>query len=106
MVGVGDRIVTRRNDPDLDVANRDTWFVAAVGSRGGRLVTPDDVPPAGGVRASVTPASGRRVLPADYVTAHVELAYASTAHGAQGARRLPRMWWSESTPGRGRPTWG
>ncbi len=83
-VGVGDRIVTRRNDPDLDVANRDTWVVAVVGSRGDLLVTPDDVSPAGGVRASVTPASGRRVLPADYVTAHVELAYASTAYGAQG----------------------
>ena len=83
-VGVGDRIVTRRNDPDLDVANRDTWVVAVVGSWGDLLVTPDDVTPAGGVRASVTPASGRRVLPADYVTAHVELAYASTAHGAQG----------------------
>ena len=24
------------------------------------------------------------MLPADYVTAHVELAYASTAHGVQG----------------------
>jgi exodeoxyribonuclease V alpha subunit len=28
---------------------------------------------------------GRRVLPADYVREHVELAYATTAHGAQGA---------------------
>jgi hypothetical protein len=33
----------------------------------------------------VTPArSGQRVLPAEYVSAHVELAYASTAHGVQG----------------------
>jgi exodeoxyribonuclease V alpha subunit len=28
--------------------------------------------------------TGERVLPAGYVTSHVELAYASTAHGAQG----------------------
>ena len=36
-------------------------------------------------RGDVTPASARvRVLPADYVTEHVELAYASTAHGVQG----------------------
>ena len=37
------------------------------------------------VPGGVTPApQGARVLPADYVTAHVELAYASTAHGVQG----------------------
>ncbi|CCG02168.1 MobF family relaxase [Blastococcus saxobsidens] len=89
-IGVGDRIVTRRNDRDLDVANRDTWLVRAVaGSRGGLLVTPADVTPADGARGSVTPAvpprwQGARVLPADYVAAHVELAYAATAHGAQG----------------------
>ncbi len=42
--------------------------------------------PAGDVPGGVTPdpATGARVLPADYVTAHVELAYASTAHGVQG----------------------
>jgi hypothetical protein len=44
------------------------------------LVTPADVMP-----ADVTPAAaGRRVLPAGYVAADVELAYATTAHGAQG----------------------
>ncbi|MBN1094019.1 relaxase domain-containing protein [Blastococcus sp. TML/M2B] len=91
-IGVGDRIATRRNDRDLDVANRDLWVVTAVGRRGGLLVTPDGTPhvtPAGGVSGSVTPAvppagTGARVLPADYVTAHVELAYATTAHGTQG----------------------
>ena len=30
-IGAGDRIATRRNDPDLGVANRDTWIVTAVG---------------------------------------------------------------------------
>ena len=28
-IGVGDRVATRRNDRDLDVANRDTWTVTA-----------------------------------------------------------------------------
>src|SRR3712207_402599 len=78
-IGVGDRIAPRRNDRDLEVANRDTWTVTAVGRRGGLLVTgtaTGDVP-----RGDVTPAGARvRVLPADYVTEHVELADASTAY--------------------------
>lgn len=83
-IGVGDRITTRRNDRHLEIANRDVWTVTDVDRDGGLHVTP-----AGGVRASVTPAvtpavTGARVLPADYVTAHVELAYATTAHGTQG----------------------
>jgi exodeoxyribonuclease V alpha subunit len=83
-IGTGDRIATRRNDRDLEVANRDTWTVTAVGRRGGLLVTADTA--TGDVsRGDVTPAGARvRVLPADYVTQHVELAYASTAHGVQG----------------------
>src|SRR3954469_2706123 len=83
-IGAGERIATRRNDRDLEVANRDTWTVTAVGRRGGLLVTAGtatgDVP-----RGDATPAGARvRVLPADYVAEHVELAYASTAHGVQG----------------------
>lgn len=83
-IGVGDRITTRRNDRCLDVANRDTWTVTAVGQRGGLLVT--DGPGRGDVPGcDVTPAGpAARVLPADYVTDHVELAYASTVHGVQG----------------------
>ncbi|MGY5884916.1 MobF family relaxase [Modestobacter lacusdianchii] len=95
-IGVGDRIATRRNDRDLAVANRDVWTVTGVDADGGLLVTPASTPhvtPAGGAFAAVTPAvtlavtpagTGARVLPADYVTAHVELAYATTAHGTQG----------------------
>ncbi|SHN88520.1 conjugative relaxase domain-containing protein, TrwC/TraI family [Geodermatophilus obscurus] len=80
-IGVGDRITTRRNDRRLGVANRDTWTVTALGRDGRLTVTPTagDVTPAG-----VTPSIRERVLPADYVTSHVELAYASTAHGVQG----------------------
>jgi exodeoxyribonuclease V alpha subunit len=84
-IGVGDRVATRRNDRDLDVANRDTWIVTGVGRDGGLRVTPADVTPPGPVRAPVTPTATRqRWLPAGYVSAHVELAYATTAHGVQG----------------------
>jgi hypothetical protein len=83
-IGAGDRIATRRNDRDLGVANRDTWTVIAVGRRGWMLVTAR--PPAGdSTHADVTPTGAAvRVLPADYVTDQVELAYAGTVHGVQG----------------------
>jgi exodeoxyribonuclease V alpha subunit len=68
-IGVGDRVATRRNDRDLDVANRDTWTVTHIDRRGALTVAGEQ---------------GQRHLPADYVTRHVELAYASTAHGVQG----------------------
>jgi exodeoxyribonuclease V alpha subunit len=63
-------IVTRRNDHDLGVANRETWTVARV-HRDGRI-TVDDCE------------RGRRQLPADYVRGQVELGYAVTGYGAQG----------------------
>lgn len=65
----GDRVATRRNDRDLGVANRDTWTVAAVS---------DD----GSLR--VRGRCGERTLPAEYARRHVELAFATTVHGAQG----------------------
>jgi exodeoxyribonuclease V alpha subunit len=68
-IGLDDRVATRRNDRDLGVANRDTWTVAGIGDDGSLLVI-------GRV--------GYRQLPADYVRGHVELAYATTVHGAQG----------------------
>ena len=67
-IGPGDRIATRRNDPDTDVANRETWTVIDA-QRGGLTVVGE---------------AGRRTLPPDYVQEHVELAYATTAYGAQG----------------------
>ena len=39
LVGVGDRIATRRNDRSLDVANRDTWTVTAADPDEGLTVT-------------------------------------------------------------------
>ncbi|WP_416954972.1 MobF family relaxase [Nocardioides sp. T5] len=68
-IGLGDRVATRRNDRDLAVANRDTWTVTGT-SRVGSLF--------------VTGRAGQRVLPAEYVRKHVELAFATTAYGAQG----------------------
>lgn len=75
--GIGDRIVTRRNDRRLVfgrgwVKNGDTWIVT-------------DREPDGGLRVQ-RPGGGPTVdLPGEYVAEHVELGYATTAHRAQGA---------------------
>jgi hypothetical protein len=69
-IGAGDVIVTRRNNHDLGVANRETWTVTRA-HRDGRL-TVDDAE------------RGQRKLPAEYVRGHVELGYAVTGYGAQG----------------------
>lgn len=66
---IGDRVATRRNDRNLDVANRDTWTITAADDRGNLTVR-------NGART--------RELPADYIRENVELAYATTVHGAQG----------------------
>jgi len=68
-IGPGDRVATRRNDRDLAVANRDTWTVAGIGEDGS---------------LDVTGRAGQRTLPAEYVREHVELAFTTTAYGAQG----------------------
>jgi exodeoxyribonuclease V alpha subunit len=68
-IGLGDRVATRRNDPDLGVANRQTWTVAGIGDDGSLTVR----------------GRGRdREIPAAYATRFVELTYATTVHGAQG----------------------
>jgi conjugative relaxase-like TrwC/TraI family protein len=74
--GVGDRVVTRQNNRRLStgrqwVRNGDQWIVTATAQDGTMTLS----------RAS---GSGQVVLPAAYVTEHVELGYASTAHRAQG----------------------
>jgi len=72
-VGVGDRVATRRNDYDLGVANRDAWTVTAIDDDGTLHL--------GGPNSSGAEA---RTVPLSYATEHVELAYATTAYGAQG----------------------
>ncbi|PUA81099.1 AAA family ATPase [Nocardioides currus] len=72
-IGLGDRVATRRNDPNLQVANRQTWTVTCIGDDGSLVLH--------GNRHG----HGRdREIPAEYATRFVELAYATTAHGAQG----------------------
>ena len=68
-IGLGDRVATRRNDRELGVANRDVWTVAGLGDDGSLVVSGR---------------AGQRTLPRAYVSDHVELAFASTAYGAQG----------------------
>lgn len=75
-IGAGDVIQTRQNDSDVQVANRQTWTVQAVGQDGT-------------VWAKENGAGRKRQrtvhLPAEYVAEHTHLAYAATAYGVQGA---------------------
>jgi conjugative relaxase-like TrwC/TraI family protein len=84
--GVGDLVATRENDRTLDdgcggwVANRDTWTVTARHDDGSLTVRRDL-----GADDTGHHHYGPEVgLPAAYVSRHVELAYASTVHAAQG----------------------
>jgi exodeoxyribonuclease V alpha subunit len=83
-IGAGDRVATRGNDSDLGVANRDQWVITAVSGRGAVVVTPADGVPLDVSPGDVPAGERARVLPAGYVTQHLELAYASTVHGVQG----------------------
>jgi hypothetical protein len=68
-MAVGDRVICRRNDRDVDVDNGTRGTVRAV--HRAKIVIETD-------------ARTIRVLPADYVAEHVEHAYALTGHGMQG----------------------
>ena len=68
-IGAGDTIATRQNNAEVGVANREMWTV--IGSSAAGL--------------HVKGENGQRVLPPAYVHEHVELAYATTAYGAQGS---------------------
>ncbi|MGG7453054.1 MobF family relaxase [Plantibacter auratus] len=67
---IGDRLMTRQNNSELGVANRDTWTV-------------DRVHEDGSVQVSAGARKAR--LPREYVEEHTHLAYASTEYGVQGA---------------------
>jgi hypothetical protein len=71
LISLGDRVATRRNDPTLGVTNRQIWTVVGLGDDGSLIVHSPDM-------------RRDRELPARYVNEHVELAYATTVHGAQG----------------------
>ncbi|MDX6307674.1 MAG: hypothetical protein QOI06_720 [Nocardioidaceae bacterium] len=80
VIGVGDLVVTRQNNRRLGTAtgwvkNGDQWVVTATSPDGSITVT----------RPGRKGTSHRPVtLAADYVRDHVDLGYATTAHGAQG----------------------
>jgi len=81
-VGVGDVVLTRRNnrrlrlDDGSHVRNGTRWTVAATHPDGGLTLTTD---------TPRSPSRGGSVrLPAGYVREHVELGYAATIHRAQG----------------------
>ncbi len=74
---VGDIVATRRNDRRLrtttgeTVHNRERWTIT-------------DTDPNGEITVTRLDGHGTITLPADYVRQHVQLAYATTEHGAQG----------------------
>lgn len=80
----GDRVQTRLNDSRLGVCNRDTWTVTGIGEDG-----------------SVTLAAGARhaTVPAEYAAAHVQLAYAVTTYGVQGATARHALHWAAAGAG-------
>ncbi len=75
-IGRGDVIATRRNDAEVQVANRQTWTVQQVSTDGTVWA-----------RENGTGRRRQRTvhLPAAYVAEHTHLAYATTAYGVQGA---------------------
>ena len=77
-LGVGDTIITRRNERSLRsqhgwVRNGERWIVTRVREDGSVFVRPPAMRRGGGI-----------LLPASYVAEHVDLGYAVTAHRAQG----------------------
>lgn len=71
-MSAGARIMTRRNDVQLGVLNRQVWIIRQIGAT---HTTIQD------------PAGGHRTLhvPNEYLEEHAHLGWALTAHGAQGA---------------------
>ena len=93
-VGVGDHVVTRRNDRSLTVSdaghvrNGALWSVIATQSDGS--LTLRRLQPGSAGSGDLAPdqrpehAASQVTVPASYVRGHVELAYATTIHRAQG----------------------
>ena len=78
--GVGDTIITRRNDRAIAASNGHDWV------RNGDLWTITDIRSDGSItiRRPERSFGGAIVLPTAYVAEHVDLGYAVTAHRAQG----------------------
>jgi len=69
-IGVGDRVMTRHNDAELDVANRQVWTVTGITNTGHVEVAGDNY--------------RHTTLESDYVREFLHLAYATTGYGVQG----------------------
>lgn len=88
LAGVGDVVITRKNNRAITVddggwvKNGQCWTVVATSDDGSMTVTPTTSDTAQQGEGAV---AVRVVLPADYVTAHVQLGYAITAMRAEGA---------------------
>lgn len=79
VAGIGDLIVTRRNDRQLRTGPSDAAYVK---NRDRWEVTGRD--PDGALAVRRVDSDQATTLPADYVADHVELSYALTGYGAQG----------------------
>jgi conjugative relaxase-like TrwC/TraI family protein len=69
---VGDRVIARRNDRSNDIDNGSIGTIVAIDHHRGSIIIETD-------------SGDPRALEPDYITEHIEHAYALTAHGAQGA---------------------
>lgn len=80
-IGLGDIIVTRRNDPNIliDESSSAAKFVI-----NGARWTVTDIGDDGSIEATPLEADGSATLTADYVAKNVQLGYALTVHRAQG----------------------
>lgn len=67
----GDLVQSRANEKNLGVSNRQLWRVRSIAGEHASL-------------ESLSDPSRVRNVPASYIAEHAHLAYASTAHGAQG----------------------
>ena len=78
--GIGDTVITRRNDRKIAASNGNDWV------RNGDIWTITDVRGDGSltIRRPGRSYGGAIVLPAAYIAEHVDLGYAVTAHRAQG----------------------
>jgi hypothetical protein len=81
-IGAGDLVATRLNDRNLGIANRDIWSITAIDADGSLRVRRHTREHGGECRGE---RAGERTIPPSYAREHVELAYATTVHGAQGA---------------------
>lgn len=76
--GVGDVVLTRKNDRQITVGHRGDWI------RNGSLFTVKAIGADGSLKVQRVDGDAVTTLPADYVTTWVDLGYASTIDRAQG----------------------